>query len=98
MMYTNDLATFVGQETGGGYYGNTSGYSQELILPNSKICIDIPALQFIMNVKDKFHFGSGVIPHHQITPTFEEYVKGENTSLKFILNNIEMLNRSGTNK
>ncbi|MEL7124246.1 MAG: S41 family peptidase, partial [Bacteroidota bacterium] len=30
MLHTNDLATFIGQETGGGYYGNTSGYSQEL--------------------------------------------------------------------
>src|SRR5699024_5719946 len=45
MVYTQDLATFVGQETGGGYYGNTSGYTQDLILPSSGIAIEIPALQ-----------------------------------------------------
>jgi hypothetical protein len=89
MVYTNDLATFVGEETGGGYYGNTSGYGQELILPNSKIKINIPALQFVMNVEPKLPFGRGVIPHHEIIPTFEEYINKENAPLNFILNLIE---------
>ena len=89
MMYTNDIGTFVGQETGGGYYGNTSGYSQELILPNSKIEIDIPALQFMMNVKPKLPFGSGVVPDYKVIPTFEEYTSGENVPLEFILRRIE---------
>lgn len=89
MMYTNDLATFVGQETGGGYLGNTSGYSQELVLPNSKIEIDIPALQFVMNVKPKLPLGSGVLPNHKVIPTFEQYLNGENASLKYILEQLE---------
>lgn len=89
MMFTNDLATFVGQETGGGYLGNTSGYSQELVLPNSKIEIDIPALQFVMNVKPKLPFGSGVKPDYEVIPTFEQYIKDENSSLKYILEQLE---------
>ena len=89
MMFTNELATFVGQETGGGYFGNTSGYSQELVLPNSKIVIDIPALQFVMNVKPNLPFGSGVKPDHKIVPTFEEYMKSENVSLNYILEQLE---------
>ena len=89
MMFTKDLATFVGQETGGGYLGNTSGYSQELVLPNSKIEIDIPALQFVMNVKPKLPFGSGVKPDYEVIPTFEQYIKDENASLKYILEQLE---------
>lgn len=89
MVYTNDLATFVGQETGGGYYGNTSGYGQKVVLPNSKIEVEIPALQFIMNVEPKLPFGRGVIPDHQIIPTFEQYQNKENASLEFILQLIE---------
>ncbi len=85
MMYSNELATFVGQETGGGYLGNTSGYSQELELPNSKIEIEIPALQFVMNVKEKLPYGSGVIPHHEVIPSFKQYKNGENAALKYIL-------------
>jgi len=89
MVYTNDLATFVGQETGGGYYGNTSGYSKEIILPNSKIELDIPALQFMMNVKPKLPFGRGVIPDYEVIPTFEQFSKGENAALVFILEQIK---------
>lgn len=89
MMYTKDLATFVGQETGGGYLGNTSGYSEKLVLPNSKIEIKIPALQFVMNVESKLPFGSGVVPHYEVIPTFEQYINGDNASLKYILEQLE---------
>lgn len=84
MVYTNRLATFVGEETGGGFYGNTSGYKEKLVLPASGITVKIPALQFVMNVEG-LPFGSGVIPHHKVVPTFEEYAAGENAALKFIL-------------
>ena len=85
MIYTNELATFVGEETGGGYYGNTSGYSKEITLPHSKIDVDLPALRFIMNVKPKLPFGSGVLPDYKVIPTFEQYINGENAPLTFIL-------------
>ena len=89
MMYSQDLATFVGQETGGGYYGNTSGYGKRLVLPNSKIEVSIPALQFVMNVNPKLPFGRGVIPHYEVIPTFEEYANGENASLNYVLEHLE---------
>jgi hypothetical protein len=88
MMYSQDLATFVGQETGGGYYGNTSGYGKKLVLPNSKIEVSIPALQFIMNVNPKLPFGRGVIPHYEVIPTFEECVDGKNAYLNYVLENL----------
>ncbi len=85
MIYTNDRGIFVGQETGGGFYGNTSGYTRELELPNSKITVDIPALQFVMNTEG-LPFGRGVIPHYQVIRTFEQYKNEENAALEFILN------------
>lgn len=88
MFYSQGLATFVGQETGGSYYGNTSGYSQELKLPHSKIVVDIPALQFKMNVKDKIPFGRGVIPDYKVIPTIEQYKNNEKVALNYILNNL----------
>ena len=89
MMYTQDLATFVGQETGGGYLGNTSGYGKELVLPNSKIKVSIPSFQFVMNVRPILPFGRGVIPQYEVIPTFEEYLNGENAPLKYILEQLE---------
>lgn len=89
MMYSQGLATFVGQETGGGYYGNTSGYGRALVLPNSGIKVSVLALQFVMNVKPKLPFGRGVIPHYEVIPTFEEYINGENAYLKHVLERLE---------
>lgn len=89
MIYSNDLGIFLGEETGGGYYGNTSGYSERLSLPHTQIMVDIPALRFEMNVNDRIPFGRGVIPHYKVTPTFEEYIKGENAALNFALKLIQ---------
>ncbi|MGB1040926.1 MAG: S41 family peptidase [Flavobacteriales bacterium] len=88
MMYSQTNAVFVGQETGGGYYGNTSGYSRILTLPNSQIKIKIPALQFEMNVKPTLPFGSGVIPHYKVIPTIEQALDRRNMPIEFILNKI----------
>ena len=85
MMYSQGIGTFIGQESGGGYLGNTSGYSRELVLPHSKIEIDIPPLQFIMNVAPKLPFGSGVKPHHTVIPTIQQYVNKENVNLEYAL-------------
>ncbi|THD31488.1 MAG: hypothetical protein DI588_12065 [Flavobacterium johnsoniae] len=85
MMYSKGLATFIGQETGGGYFGNTSGYSQNLTLPNSKITIEIPALQFVMNVEPKLSFGSGVKPNYEVIPTINQYISNENICLEYTL-------------
>lgn len=92
MMATTDRATFVGQETGGGYYGNTSGYSPGLPLPHSGIEVDLPALQFMMNVQDKYPKGRGVIPDYEVIPTIEQYMNGEDVEVEFILDLIEQTN------
>lgn len=85
MMYSRNLATFIGQETGGGYLGNTSGYGRNLTLPNSKITIEIPALQFVMNVRPILPFGSGVKPHHEVIPTITQHINNENVNLNYAL-------------
>jgi hypothetical protein len=85
MMYSKGLATFIGQETGGGYFGNTSGYVRNLALPNSQITVEIPALQFVMNVEPKLPFGSGVKPHYQVIPTINQYMNNENVYLEYAL-------------
>ena len=85
MMYSQGIGTFIGQESGGGYLGNTSGYSRKLVLPHSKIVVHIPPIQFIMNVAPKLPFGSGVKPHHTVIPTIQQYVNKENVNLEYTL-------------
>jgi len=42
-----------------------------------------------MNVEPKLPFGRGVIPHYEVIQTFEEYVNEENSSVKYILTQLE---------
>ncbi len=82
LMKEHTKAVFIGEETGGGYYGNTSGTSLELTLPNTKLIIDIPVLKFVLDVQ-KGKFGRGTIPDFEVQPTFEEFINGYDTELEY---------------
>ena len=53
--------TIVGEETGGGYYGNNGVFIPEMILPNSKLRVRLP-LYRIVNNKNYPKDGHGVLP------------------------------------
>jgi hypothetical protein len=82
LMKEHSSAVFIGEETGGGYYGNTSGTLLELTLPNTKLKIDIPILKFVLDVR-KGKFGRGTIPDFEVQPTFEEFISGYDTELEY---------------
>ncbi len=81
-MNEHTKSIFIGEETGGGYFGNTSGTSLELTLPNTKLKIDIPILKFVLDVK-KGESGRGIIPNYKIEPTFKEFINGYDTELEY---------------
>ncbi|MEO8582753.1 MAG: S41 family peptidase [Flavitalea sp.] len=67
--------TVVGEETGGGAYGNTAWIIPELILPETKLRIGIPRFRFVMRpelIKD----GRGVLPDVYAAPSPEDIRKG----------------------
>ncbi|QWX85606.1 hypothetical protein H0I23_08190 [Cellulophaga sp. HaHaR_3_176] len=88
LMREHTNAIFIGEEVGGGYFGNTSGYGLDLILPNTEIEIHIPILQFVLDV-EKGIFGRGVIPDFKITQTIKEHLNGIDAEMKFAKNKIE---------
>ena len=53
--------TIVGEESGGGNYGNTASYLPIIILPNSKLRIIMPTYRMVMDVNRKKD-GLGVQP------------------------------------
>jgi len=83
LMREHTNAVFVGEEAGGGYYGNTSGYSIELNLPVTGIMIDIPILKFVLDVTNKAPLGRGVIPDHEIQPNIKEFLEGRDAVMEF---------------
>lgn len=81
--YTN--AKFIGEETGGGYYGNTSGTFIHYTLPNTQLTGRIPLCKFVVETnKNETPFGRGLLPDYNIQPTIEEYLNGFDTEMEFI--------------
>jgi C-terminal processing protease CtpA/Prc len=76
-------AVFIGEETGGGYYGNTSGIRITLKLPNSKLEIGIPILKFVVDTpKDNVPFGHGTLPDYEIEPTISQFLTGYDAEME----------------
>ncbi|MDO5971376.1 S41 family peptidase [Flavivirga aquimarina] len=76
-------ATFIGEESGGTMEGNTSlGYAR-MILPNTKIRIEIPLTKTGLAVD--FIKGRGVFPDYYIRPGIEDVINEVDTELGFTL-------------
>jgi len=83
-------ARFIGEETGGGYYGNTSGFFINYTLPNSKLTGRIPLIKFVVKEKqNNIPFGRGVMPDNEVQPKIEEYLSGYDTEMEFVKNLIK---------
>ncbi len=62
--------TLVGEETGGGYYGNNGVFIPEMVLPNTKLRVRLP-LYRIVNNKTHLKNGSGVLPDIEVKASAE---------------------------
>lgn len=73
---------FIGDETGGAYEGNVSGYSELVKLPNTKIKFHIPIVHFQMNVEPRIR-GRGIIPDFEVPQKWNDYINNRNSKLDF---------------
>lgn len=91
VVQSNERGWIVGQETGGGYYGNNSGGMMRLTLPNSKLIVVLPPLKYTMAVKDIGKYDRGVIPDVPVNKCIHDITSDEdqilNASLEFIFLN-----------
>ncbi|MEP1095108.1 MAG: S41 family peptidase [Cyclobacteriaceae bacterium] len=78
-------AYIVGEETGGGRFGNTSGASKTVTLPNSQIRVNIPMWKYTTALRDEIDAGRGVIPNAQISPTIQEVLQGVDVQINYCL-------------
>jgi C-terminal processing protease CtpA/Prc len=85
VVHHHKRATFIGEETGGAYYGNNSGVFSIVHLPNTKLGIGIPLLGFYSNVSGYSHVDRGIIPHHEVKRTVDELINGKDAVLEFTL-------------
>lgn len=89
-----DNVKIVGENTGGGWYGNSGIFLPEIILPNTKLRIRLPLFR-IVNYDHIGFKGTGVIPDVRVMPTVEAVQK--NVDLK-ILKVKELIKENNTIK
>lgn len=70
----------IGEETGGGAYGNSAWIISELHLPNTRLRVNIPRFRFVMN-KDLVKGGRGVMPDLYVAPRPIDIRKGIDVKL-----------------
>jgi hypothetical protein len=74
-------ATFVGEESGGAYVGNTSGGSVHLVLPHSGMQVGIPILRYDIAVAPARPFGRGILADVPVTYTIADVLAGRDNEL-----------------
>ncbi len=85
-VHADSRATFIGQETGGGYRTNSSGMFTIVQLPNSKIDLGIPMFGFHMgHVPSQIRHGQGIIPDHVVVPSVEDILKKQDKAMEYTL-------------
>lgn len=87
-MKANQLATFVGEETGGASNGSNAGFMVNIKLPNSKLITHF-GLMYIEPTCSFDTIGRGIMPDVEIIPTLEDRINDCDPELDWILNDIQ---------
>lgn len=82
---SNKRAMFIGEETGGGYYGNTSGGRTEVALANSQIVVNIPLYKYLNAVKKAEHPDRGIIPDYTVYAKIDDILQNKDVELMMAL-------------
>ncbi len=88
LMYNNKQrqVTFVGEETGSGYYGHTANIMVNYKLPKTGLLFEIPLVHVeFTNLKKDFPKQSGLIPQIQVRQNIADYLKGKDTVMDYVL-------------
>jgi hypothetical protein len=82
---TNSRGLLIGEECGGGYYGNTSGDEIHLLLPNTKISVRIPMIKYTMAVQKLNKNEVGILPDFPFYQTISDLADKNDNQLKYAL-------------
>jgi len=84
ILWHNDKATVVGQESGGGYQGNTSGIMPTKSIPTG-LRVTVPLQKYTNAVDQTKNFGHGTRPDHLVVPTFHEWMARKDVEMEYVM-------------
>ena len=87
MVAGNNNTITIGEETMGGYYGHNGHTSLDYKLPKSKIEIGFSIVNLEQDVPKKSNqiYERGILPDFDVSQTFDDFLKHEDTLLNFTL-------------
>lgn len=87
----------IGEETGGGAYGNTAWFIPDAKLGNTGIRFRVPRFRMVMD-KNQVKNGRGIIPDITVKPTTEAIRRGFDVKLEFVRKLINDSSRAAASK
>lgn len=78
-------ATFIGEETGGCYYGNNSGIMPKVTLPKSKFQVRLPIYEYWNAVSGDEGRRRGTLPDHMVKTKIVNLLRGVDEQLDLAL-------------
>jgi hypothetical protein len=78
-------ATFIGEESAGGYYGNSSGIMPLVTLPNTKVGVRVPLMTYYMSVSGYKAASHGILPDHRVEYTIGDLLAGTDKEIAVAL-------------
>jgi len=79
------IGTFIGEETGGTYFGGGSAVGLNLTLPNSGITAHTSILYTVFATQGNHDKNRGVIPEYHFVPSFADLISANNGWKEYIL-------------
>lgn len=87
MVTGNDNTTVIGEETMGGYYGHNGHTPFDYKLPKSKLEFRFSIVNLEQDVPKKSNqiYNRGIIPDLEVSQSYEDFIKNEDTQMNFTL-------------
>ena len=85
----NKKATFIGEETGGGYACNNSGMIPETKVPPFNFTLSVPLQEYFNYVDTLKNIGRGTLPDYPVYPSIDDIISGKDTPLDFTIDLIK---------
>jgi hypothetical protein len=79
-----DNVTVIGEETGGGAYGNTAWLIPDVKLPETKLLFRLPLFRLVMD-KNQPKTGHGILPEVEVLPSVDAIRRNEDYKLNKVM-------------
>jgi C-terminal processing protease CtpA/Prc len=83
--HSHQRATFIGEESSGAYYGDDSGITPTLVLPNTKLRIDVPLIAYYTAVNGARNQNRGILPDCPVRHTIQDELEGRDEGTEIAL-------------